>query len=93
MVLPKNKLPSGMELEHNMKNKLNFTEMTIIIKVYGVGKTLQNAKDDALNQAIDININGQNYLDFADIKYKKVKQEQTNIDDSYIDFTFEEETK
>jgi hypothetical protein len=78
-----------MELENNMaKKNYKFAEMTITIKIYGVGKTQQDAENDALEQAKDMVINRQNFLDFADIKYNKVKQEQTSIDDSYIDFTF-----
>ena len=71
-----------------MIKKPHFVELTITFTYYGVGKTLQDAKQNALNEFANDNVNYIDLLQTKDIKQemKTVKQSNTTIDKSYIDF-------
>ena len=68
-----------------MKKKPHFTKLTITLTYYGVGKTLKDAKQNAINEFAD-----NNYDLFESQDYKKkfsvVKQDETTLDQTFIDF-------
>lgn len=68
-----------------MKSKPHFVELAITITYYGVGKTLQEAKQNAINEFAN-----NNYDLFQSKDYKQeintVKRFNTTLDKSYIDF-------
>ena len=85
MVLQKNKLPNGMVLQENNMNKPHFTKLTITLTFYGVGKTLEASKQNAINEFVN-----EHYELFASQDFKQkfsvVNQQQTTIDKTFIDF-------
>jgi hypothetical protein len=68
-----------------MKNKPHFTKLTITLTFYGVGETLKDAKQNALNEFVN-----EHYELFASQDFKQrfsiVNQQQTTIDQTFIDF-------
>lgn len=66
------------------KAKPKFVRLTVSFTYYGVGKTLKDAKQDALNEYH----NSANYEPEKD--FEEVAQENTSIDQTYIDFVMDE---
>ena len=66
------------------KAKPKFVRLTVSFTYYGVGKTLKDAQQDALNEYHNAG-NSEPDKDF-----EEVKQEHTSIDQTYIDFVMDE---
>jgi hypothetical protein len=76
-------------------SKLKFVKMTTTLVTYGVGKTIEDAKQQARSETIDyandISINPKQYLDAAKPSYEEVREEDTSLDKTYIEFIEETE--
>jgi hypothetical protein len=85
MVMRLLKLPSNLWRTSKMKRKAHFTKLTITLTYYGVGKTPQSAKQNAINEFAN-----EHYELFTSQDYKEkfvdVKQDQTTINKTYKDF-------
>jgi hypothetical protein len=68
-----------------MKNKPIFTKLTITLTFYGVGETLKEAKQNATNEFVNEHYELFESQDFKQ-KFSVVNQEQTSIDQTFIDF-------
>lgn len=66
------------------KRKPKFVRLTITFTYNGVGKTIEDAKQDALNEYRNAGYYEPKY------DFEEVKQEHTSIDQTYIDFVMDE---
>ena len=75
-------------------SKLKFVKMTTTLITYGVGKTVEDAKQQARSETIDYAYNislYKDHLDAAKPVYEEVREEDTSLDKSYIEFIEETE--
>ena len=76
-------------------SKLKFVKMTTTLITYGVGKTVEDAKQQARSETIDyayhISTFSKDYLEKAKPTYEEVREEDTSLDKSYIEFIEETE--
>lgn len=83
-------------------SKLKFVKMTTTLVTYGVGKTVEDAKRNARSETIDYAYNISLYpednsfitfqsLDSTKPVYEEVREEDTPLDKSYIEFIEETE--
>jgi hypothetical protein len=70
------------------KKKAHFTKLTITLTYYGVGKTLKDAKLNAINEFVNDHTELYNSNDFKQ-NIEEVKKEDTSLDNYFIDFVME----
>lgn len=73
-----------------MKKKPHFVKLTITLTYYGVGKTLQQAKQNAINEFADNYTELYNSSDYEQ-NIEQVERDDTTLDQSYIDFVVDDD--